>query len=57
MWIGVWGTTRARQQPGMNSTRTASLRSKDVRGRSYHEKEYQVEQAALREAVILDRRL
>lgn len=45
------------QQLGTNSTRTASLRSEDVRGRSYQEKEPEVEQAALREAVTLDRRL
>lgn len=51
------GATRALQQPGTNSTRTASLRSEDVKGRSYQEKEPQVEQAALREAMTLDRRL
>lgn len=43
------------QEPRTNSTRTASLRSEDMRGRrSYQEKELQVDQGALREAMTLD---
>lgn len=42
---------------GTNSSRTASLRLEDVRGRIYQEKEPKVEQAALREAGTLDGRL
>lgn len=43
MWIGGWGTTGATQQTRTNSTRTASLKSEDVRGRSDQEKETQVQ--------------